>query len=351
MGGREVESTSSGENGFAVGLGLTNDCDLACAHCYRDTDRIDRLSLDHVRRLCASLPIRSVNLGTGENGLHPEFHEILRYLHERGTAIALTSNGFTAAALEDEELQWLADVEFSLDFPTEREQDAWRGPENWRLVLDQTDRARRLDVPVTIVSVMMRTNYDRLSKIADLAAVHGATFRVNVYQPVKTDAFSLGYEEFWEGFRLLFESSPLAVCREPIVQALAGFDALSGCGRTTIRVTPRGEVLPCVYWPKRILHLDDLEKLGEAITESAPFRELDRVPDFCRDCRFVDSCRGGCASRRLLRGSLDLADEFCPFVAGKEPPSFAVHAGASRHFAKSGSACTTVFGAASRASR
>jgi len=27
-----------------------------------------------------SLPIRSVNLGTGENGMHPQFREILDYL-------------------------------------------------------------------------------------------------------------------------------------------------------------------------------------------------------------------------------------------------------------------------------
>jgi len=105
-------------NGFSVGLGLTNECNLACAHCYRDTGRIDRLSLDDVRRVCESVPIRSVNLGTGENGLHPEFHAILQYLRERGTTIALTSNGHTAAILTDDELCSFADLEFSLDFAT-----------------------------------------------------------------------------------------------------------------------------------------------------------------------------------------------------------------------------------------
>jgi radical SAM protein with 4Fe4S-binding SPASM domain len=172
-----------------------------------------------------------------------------------------------------------------------------------------------------------------------------------VYQPVKSDAFSLGYDEFWDGFRVLLETSPLAICNEPIVRALAGFDAVSGCGRTTIRVTPRGEVLPCVYWPNRSLGLEDLEKLGGSITESAPFRELERLPEFCRGCLFVDSCRGGCASRRLLRGSLDLPDEFCPFAAGKPAPSFAVQAGSVRHFPKAGSACTSVFDTASRVAR
>ena len=30
--------------GFAIGLGLTNECNLACSFCYRDPARVDRLS-------------------------------------------------------------------------------------------------------------------------------------------------------------------------------------------------------------------------------------------------------------------------------------------------------------------
>jgi radical SAM protein with 4Fe4S-binding SPASM domain len=331
-------------DGFSIGLGLTNECNLACAHCYRDTGRVDRLSLDAVRRVCESVPVRSVNLGTGENGLHPEFHAILQYLHERGITIALTSNGYTAAALSDDELRAFADLEFSLDFATEREQDSWRGPGNWRLVRDETLRARNLGVRVTIIAVMMRTNYDKLPAIAWLAAEHGANFRVNVYQAVKTDAFSLSYEQFWTGFQRLMESCPLAVCTEPLVRAILGFEATAGgCGKRTIRVTPKAEVLPCVYWPRRHLRLGDLEKSGAAIVDAPAFRELDQIPQFCTSCRFVDSCRGGCPSRRLLRGGLGLPDEFCPFAAGQPVPSFSLNTGSSRQFSKAGSACTTVF--------
>ena len=342
-------SGNPGGNGFSIGLGLTNDCNLACAHCYRDTDRIDRLTLDDVRRVCDSVPVRSVNLGTGENGLHPDFQGILRYLHDRGITIALTSNGYSAAALNDEELGWLTDLEFSLDFATEAEQDTWRGPGNWRLIFDQTARAQRLGIAVTFVAVMMRTNYDRLAELGSLAGKHRANFRVNVYQAVKTDAFSLSHDQFWIGFQNLLESCPLAVCSEPIVRALLGFEAPSlGCGRNTIRVTPKGEVLPCVYSRKRNLGLADLEKFGPAIVESRAFRELDSIPQFCRDCRFVDVCRGGCPSRRLLRGGLELPDEFCPFANDKPLPSFARHSGSRRQFSKAASACTTVFSAEER---
>ncbi len=339
---------TAGTSGFAVGLGLTNDCNLACAHCYRDTDRVDRLSLADVRRVCDSVPIRAVNLGTGENALHPEFRTILHELHARGLVVTLTSNGYSTSALDDEELRSLRDVEFSLDFATESEQDAWRGPGNWRLVLGETVRARRIGVAVTIVAVMMRTNYDRLAAIAHVAAAHGAAFRVNVYQAVKTDAFSLTYDQFWAGFRLLLEACPLAVCSEPLVRAVLGLRSRAeGCGCTTVRVTPRGEVLPCVYWPKRSLTLADLERLGADVVRSAAFTELDTLPDACQDCPLVDVCHGGCASRRLLRGGLELPDEFCPFVNDRPLPHLPVHRGGARDFPKAASACTSVFAGAS----
>jgi radical SAM protein with 4Fe4S-binding SPASM domain len=154
------------------------------------------------------------------------------------------------------------------------------------------------------------------------------------------------YEQFWSGFQKLVESCPLAVCNEPIVRTILRFDAPSdGCGKGTIRVTPKGDVLPCVFWPTRNLVLAELENLGAGNVKSPAFRELDRIPQFCGSCRFVESCRGGCPSRRLLRGGLDQPDEFCPFAAGKPLPSFASLAGSSRQFPKAGSACTTVFGA------
>jgi len=40
-----------GQSSFALGLGLTNECNLACAFCYRDPTRTDRLDLEQVRRV------------------------------------------------------------------------------------------------------------------------------------------------------------------------------------------------------------------------------------------------------------------------------------------------------------
>src|ERR1700722_19741992 len=92
------------DEGVSLGLGLTNECNLACSFCYRDPTRTDRLSLDQVKAVMERLPVRSVNLGTGENGMHPDFKAILAYLRTQPVKLTITSNGHSVAVLEDNEL-------------------------------------------------------------------------------------------------------------------------------------------------------------------------------------------------------------------------------------------------------
>ena len=113
-----------GLSSFALGLGLTNECNLACAFCYRDPTRTDRLDLEQVRRVVESVPLRSVNLGTGENGLHPDFAAILAYLRQRPLKLTMTSNGHSVRILADEDLRAFHELEFSIDYPNEAERPA-----------------------------------------------------------------------------------------------------------------------------------------------------------------------------------------------------------------------------------
>ena len=181
---------------IALGLGLTNECNLACAFCYRDPTRVDRLSLDQVKAVMERLPVRSVNLGTGENGMHAQFKTILAYLRTKPVKLTITSNGHSVAALENNDLRAFHDIEFSLDYPTQGEQDAQRGPGNWVLIHEQAERCVKLDIPVTIIAVMMKSNYLRLADVAQVAKQFDAPLRVNVYQAVRSDIYALSYEEY-----------------------------------------------------------------------------------------------------------------------------------------------------------
>ena len=330
------------DGGIALGLGLTNECNLACAFCYRDPTRSDRLSLDQVKAVMERLPVRSVNLGTGENGMHPDFKAILAYLRTKPIKLTITSNGHSVAVLENNELRAFHDVEFSLDYPTQAEQDAQRGPGNWALIHQQAERCAKLDIPVTIIAVMMKSNYLRLADVARVAKQFGAPLRVNVYQAVRSDLYALSYEEYWEGFGRLFEETDVIAIGEPLVRAMAGLPRLAtGCGMSTVRVTPRATTQPCVYWPGPGEPLPDLISAGVDILSSTAFEQARILPQACKPCEFRESCHGGCAGRRRLQGALLEPDSYCPIVRGKRK-SLRIRMAGSRDLPKLSSSCTTV---------
>lgn len=335
-------ATAEPSPGFSLGLGLTNECNLSCSFCYRDPDRVDRLGPDQVRAVLDRLPVRSVNLGTGENGMHPQFPALLDLLRAEPIKLTITSNGHSIAVLDDAQVRAFADVEFSIDYPAKAEQDAQRGDGNWDLVMKQAARCRRLGVGVTFIAVMMRTNYDRLHEIAALARRFDAPLRINVYQAVRTDAFALTYEEYWSGFERLFAETDVIAIGEPLVRAMAGLPARGGgCGTGTVRVTPRATVQPCVYWTGGGQSLDTLLEAGEAITGTAPFKAARALPEPCRGCAYEAPCHGGCAGRRRLMDRLDEPDPYCPIIRGETRP-LAITRAETRDLPKLESACTTI---------
>jgi len=329
-------------DGFALGLGLTNECNLACSFCYRDPARTDRLSLQQVRSVIESLRVRSVNLGTGENGMHPQFREILAYLRTLQVKLTITSNGHSAAVLTDDELRAFHDIEFSLDYPTESEQDAQRGRGNWGLVHHQAARCAGLGVPVTFIAVMMKSNYVRLAEVARVVKRYQAPLRVNVYQAVRSDLYALNYEEYWQGFRVLFAETDVIGIGEPLVRAMAGLPPRTGgCGVSTVRVTPRATSQPCVYWPGAGDPLSLLLSLRSKLVDTPSFVEARTTPEACRSCVYLESCYGGCAGRRRIQNALDQPDFYCPIVRG-ELQKLEIRLAPARELPKGESACTTI---------
>ncbi len=328
--------------GFAIGLGLTNECNLACSFCYRDPARTDRLTLAEVKAFMNRVSVRSVNLGTGENGMHPDFKAMLAWFRTLPIKLSITSNGHSIAVLDNDDARAFSEVEFSLDYPTRSEQDAQRGAGNWDLVHEQAARCRRLGITVTIIAVMMKSNFDRLAQIASAASAFDAPLRINVYQSVRSDLYALSYDEYWTGFEALFDATDVIAIGEPLVRAMAGLPPRAGgCGASTVRVTPRGTVQPCVYWPGGGEPMSVLLEAGDAITQTSAFEAARSVPDPCKPCAFVETCLGGCSGRRRLRDALAEPDPYCPIQRG-ETRRLRFQAAPGRDLAKLESACTTI---------
>lgn len=328
----------------SIGIGITNDCNLGCAHCYRPQGDLYQLELDEIRAICERLEVASFNMGTGESWLHPQFPQIVEYLAGRGIKMSMASNGYSLTEMPVSLLTQFHDVELSVDFATPQGQDAFRGEGNWACVMDAIARCHAHGVEVTLLATLMNTNYDQMDGLVEVASQAGTNLRVNVYQPVGQDDFFLSYEQFWEAYQRLFEAGRLLSTSEPIVNAMLGLDSLAGspCGRQSIRFTPRRYITPCVYWPQPGLMLDHLDGLtAERILDSEQFRRARLLPEACLDCPHVESCGGGCASRRALLGDLNQPDVYCPLVRG-ETVSLSATLAPEKDLPRGGNVCTTI---------
>lgn len=328
---------------ISLGIGLTSNCNLHCAHCYRDQERIHNLTLADVQNVCNSLEIGSIGFGTGENGLNPDFFQIIDYLHHRGINMTLASNGYTLSITPDEKLAYFKDVEFSVDFPDQSRHDRFRGDGNWNTVMAGIERCQRLGIRVSILAVLMNLNHKDLGALARLAESFGADFRVNAYQPMYTEAFMPSFEQYWDAYNILFDQSEVISVSEPLVNTFLGLNSLSGtpCGGQSMRVTPDGKLKACVYWPESDLTVDDLVEKRETVFESPYFQATHHTPQFCLTCAHVGNCGGGCAARRKLRGRLEAPDEYCPIYAGK-PVKLSGKQSPLAKPLRTGSICTTI---------
>jgi MoaA/NifB/PqqE/SkfB family radical SAM enzyme len=251
--------------------------------------------LKDIKTICENLEIESIGFGTGENGLNPEYLDILNYLHDYGVKLTLASNGYTLYITPDEQLQYFEDVEFSVDFPDQRRHDQFRGEGNWETVMRGVERCRKLGLRVSILAVLMNLNYKDLGVLARFAAALGVDFRVNVYQPMYTADYMLSFDEYWQAFEILFDNCEIISVSEPLVNTFLGIDGLNGtpCGGKSMRVAPDRKLKSCVYWPESDLTIDDLAAQKESIFESPLFKQTHHTPQFCLSCDFVSNCGGG----------------------------------------------------------
>lgn len=330
---------------YSVGIGLTDKCNLKCPHCYsRSGDAPAFLPAETVMRLCESLEIKDINFGTGESWLHPQFLEIVKALRDEQMEMALTTNGYTVAKMSDQELRLFQEIDFSLDFPNEPENDSWRGGGSFRSVTSGIYRCQEAGCEVSVACCLMNNNYKYMGKMVELCAGLGVHLRINVYKPVHTNAYKPSYSEFWEGIRLLLGNSRLVSCSEPIVNALMGHRPSSAggpCGKGSLRVKPSGEIIPCVYWRDTGIFVDDILANGSEILEALVERvNMRHIPEVCNSCSVLDICGGGCAGRRVHE-SLLAPDEYCFMLRG-DIPDIKFRWASSRDLVHSGYLCTLI---------
>ena len=85
-------------------------------------------------------------------------------------------------------------------------------------------------------------------------------------------------------------------------------------------MTPKGHIVPCVYWQTTDASIDLLVSKGkEAIWNSESFNRIRIIPEECTDCEYIEICKGGCAARRYYN-DLEKPDPYCYKIKGLPQP-------------------------------
>jgi radical SAM protein with 4Fe4S-binding SPASM domain len=306
--------------GFTIGIGLTNRCNTSCPHCYsRPTLESTDIDFASVLKLLTSIPVKNINFGTGESILYPRFPELIERIHDLPIPFSLTTNGSTVAKLSDRQLGYFHDIDFSLDFPDEKSNDSWRGGSHFAEVIEGIRRCKDLGIEACIAMCLMKTNYDKMVPMLELMNHLEVCIRINIYKAVNSEQFNLTYREFWSAMRDLTNNAFFISCSEPIVNAALGkSNGHRGhpCGDWSFRIKPEGKIVACVYLNNSDIYVDDVLKNSE-IAHAKIRKSIELpLPVLCRECVYVETCNGGCASRRLLKNPQE-PDEFCFIKQGE----------------------------------
>jgi radical SAM protein with 4Fe4S-binding SPASM domain len=323
---------------WVVGWGYTARCNMGCGFCYSKASR--RGLLDGIGAPEVSLRIakgflarnrdliRSINFGTGESFLAPEFASLLRACRTLIPAlqISVTTNGAFAKAStcgrNMSAFKWgIDELDVSLDYADSKKHDRSRRHDGaWRdaihsLWLAQDNQIRPSIVMVGTDDTMAPANF---AEMLSIARCNECLLRINLYRPVNSDFGPVPhYATIRKALEYAVTHESLVQTSDPLFAALTGQVLAPQCSGNVCRILPNGRVTPSTYllsqewWATQDVTTLTLSSLAKEI----PFLVLRDacVPTQCCGCSLMEVCRGGCADRRWLwYGSLEERDPYCP---------------------------------------
>jgi len=317
-----------------VGWGFTNLCNLNCVHCYNSSGkkRDDELSIEQAFLIVDKLEknnVKTINYGTGESGLVPEFWDLIRYADSKNVIQGLTTNGISINRNTIELVKdYLNDVDVSIDYPFEYGHNKFRGSSHaWNWAIEALNLLKENNISFSIVTCLHAKNssFCFIDMFLKLAKKYNCEWRINWFRPTGRgkqidDYFRLNPKNIHNIFLYITKKSVIKALPDPYFSSLLGLNTRKGCpcGKDSFRITPNGTVVPCVYFTKEFENLSILEYSFDEIIKSQPFYDINnRDIEICKSCEYFEGCNGGCASRAFLRhGTMNAPDAYCYKIAG-----------------------------------
>ena len=334
-------------NKWSIGWGPISACNMKCKFCYSRSNRelpSNLEYLDWIRFIDNNAEhIGSINYGTGENTMSPEWFKLIDYIRTNYPLIrqSLTTNGYLSVQVEKSNeyheiaLKCIDEVDVSLDFAEAEAHSSFRGqPNAYSWAINTLEFCYKYSIPATIVFLGTDTVLDinNLQGLFDIAKKNNAKLRMNVFRPTMglendSQKFTASYNALINAILWINREHKILALSDPLFCSILTDDEdiieIDHSGIDSMRILHNGGITPSTYLISKEFQnnsiLDDIN-LSKYEFSNIP------IPEDCKNCHLLKRCAGGVADRRYLwYKTFKERDPYCPFREGNYLPEEKIH--------------------------
>lgn len=323
---------------------LTLLCNLRCIHCGSTAGkkREDELSLDESYKIIDDLKktgCKSIALMGGEPLIYKDFWNIARRIKEKGIELCVITNGTIFSKdtfIKLKELRPRA-IATSIDGANPKTHDKIRGVNG---CFDKTmafiNKALYYDLPVSVITTVSKINISELNDIKDILLNKKIAWQIQIAGG-EGGRFNkdllLNEEEFYSvGVFIDYIRSRYSVKELPVIGAhdigynsriikqTSLYKEWDGCqaGISVIGIRSNGDVLGClsinddrfVEGNIRKKSIYDIWNDENSFSYTRKFKKK-YAGNNCKDCRYIEKCKGGCSEMSLMKTGCIHNDPYC----------------------------------------
>lgn len=317
-----------------VSWNTTNECNLSCPHCYRDSGSKDARELNTIegKRLIdqiADAGFKIMIFSGGEPLMRKDIFELTRHAAGKGLRPVFGSNGTLLdydTGVRLKESGALA-IGISLDSIEPTKHDAFRGKQGcWKAAVEGMKNCREAGLPFQIHTTVMSWNYDEITRLSDFAAEHGALahhvfFLIPTGRGASIEGEIIGVIEqellieklLRKQQQISIEIKPTCAPQFTRIASELGISSRfnRGClaGISYCIISPAGIVQPCAYMDMQVGNVRE-ESFAEIWSSNPELIKL-RTQDYsgsCGICQYKKTC-GGCRARAFFYRRDFMADD------------------------------------------
>lgn len=297
-----------------MAIELTDICNLSCKHCYRQAGYKGKyIDFEELKKLILKMKekgLKLVEITGGEPTLHPQFPQIIQFLCENLSLVAILTNGTN---ITDEMLEVFKKnrkkimVNISLDSSSAEFHDKFRGKTGaWETTVDSLKKISGIPILTRVAMSIVPDNMFDIEKTIKLAQKNGAKSFAWEVSNTNGRGSNISWnkvtEKNYENF--VKESKYLQAKYHEMITFIPpkctkkmqqGCDNC-GAGWRTFALDPYGELRTCVNGDNDMFKFGNIFVEGIEIFEKTIITELSKVGvpryETCKNCKNFSYCQG-----------------------------------------------------------